>query len=65
MVIPLIVDPTYKIYSDLVGQFPTKASKGNQCIFVLYNYDYNAMLTGPMKKITGSEIIRAYAKPRD
>ena len=49
MVIPLIVDPTDKIYSDLPGQFPTKYPKGNQYIFVLYHYDSNEILTEPMK----------------
>ena len=62
MFIPLIVDPTEKIYSDLPGKFPTKYSKINQYIFVLYHYDYNAILTEPMKNRTGSEIFREYAE---
>ena len=62
MVIPLIVDSADKIYSDLPGRFATKSSEGNQYIFVLYHYDYNLILTEPMKKITDTEIVRAYAK---
>ena len=62
VVIPLIFDPTDKIYSDLPGQFTTKYSKGNQYIFVLYHYDSNAILTEPMKNRTGSEIFREYAE---
>ena len=44
VVIPLIFDPTDKIYSDLPGRFPTKSSKGNQYIFVLYHCYYNVIL---------------------
>ena len=54
MVIPLIVDPIDKIYSDPPVQFPTKSSKGNQYIFVLYHYDSNEILTEPMKDRTYS-----------
>ena len=65
MVIPLIFDPTEKIYSNLPGQFPTKFLKGNQYILVLYHYDSNKILTEPMKNITDAEIVRAYAKLRN
>ena len=62
VVIPLIVDPTYKIYSDLPGQFTTKSPKGNQYILVLYHYDSNKILTEPMKNRTKAEIVRSYEK---
>ena len=62
---PLIVNPTEKIYSDLPGRFPTKSSKGYQYIFLLYHYDYDAILTEPTKNRTDAEIVRAYAKPRN
>ena len=65
MVIPLIVDPTDKIYLDLPGGFPAKSSKGNQYISVLYHYDYNVILTEPMKNRKDTEIFRSYAKLRD
>ena len=65
MVIPLIVDPTDKIYLDLPGGFPAKSSKGNQYISVLYHYDYNVILTEPMKNRKDTEIFRSYAKLSD
>ena len=36
-------------YHDLAGAFPHKSSRGNKCIFVLYDYDRNAILTQPIK----------------
>ena len=62
MVIPLIVDLTETIYSDLPGQLPTQSSKVNQYIFVLYHYDYNVILSELMQNRTDAEIFRAYAK---
>ena len=44
---------------------PTKYSKGNQYIFVLYNYDSNAFLTEQMKNRTDAEFFRAYSKLSD
>ena len=65
MVIPLIVDPNYEIYSYLPGQFPTKYSKGNQYIFVAYHYNSNVILLEPMKNGTDAEIVISYAKLRN
>ena len=39
-----------KIYSDLCGRFPTTSSMGNKYIYVMYVYDFNAILTTAMNK---------------
>ena len=47
------VDPSItkegKIYSDICGRFPTTSSRGNKYIYIMYVYDYNAILTIAMK----------------
>ena len=37
------------IYSDLCRRFPTTSSRGIKYIYVMYVYDYNDILTTPMK----------------
>ena len=49
-----------KIYSDQPGWFPTKLSRGNQCIMVLTEVVSDAILVEPMKNRTAGEMIRAY-----
>ena len=51
-----------KAYADLTGQFPHKSSRGNQYLFVLYNYDTNAILFEPLKTRQSNEITNAYDK---
>ena len=34
-----------RTYTDLTGRFPNQSSRGNNYIFVAYNYDNNAILT--------------------
>ena len=48
------------IYTDLTGRFPITSSRGYKYIFVLYDYDSNAILVEPIKSRTGPEIIKAY-----
>ena len=50
---------TGKTYSDLTGRFPTISSRGNQYIFIMYDYDSNAILAEPMKNRTSPELVRA------
>ena len=51
-----------KSYADLTGQFPHKSSRGNQYLFVLYDYDTNAILFEPLKTRQSKEITNAYDK---
>jgi len=49
-----------KIYTDQLGRFPKKSSRGNQYIMVLTKVDSDAILVEPMKNRTAGEMIRAY-----
>jgi hypothetical protein len=50
-----IFEPTGQIYTDLPGGFPIKSNRGSQYIFVLYDFDINAILVEPMKNCTDRE----------
>ena len=39
-----------KTYTDQTGRFPYQSSRGNKYIFLLYNYDANAILCEAIKK---------------
>ena len=41
---------TYDIYSDQTGKFPLQSSRGHNYVFILYDYDSNAIMTVPLKK---------------
>ena len=43
------VEEMMKTYTDLTGRFPRQSSRGNNYIFVAYNYDGNAILAEPIK----------------
>ena len=47
-------------YHDLTGAFHHKSSRGNQYIFVLYDYDGNAILTQPIKNRQAATIHNAW-----
>ena len=49
-----------KAYFDLTGQFPYTLTRGYKYIFLLYNYDSNAILTEPIKSRSASEIKQAW-----
>ena len=51
-----------KSYCDLTGRFPYKSTRGNQYLFVLYDYDSNAILFEPLKTRQAHEITMAYNK---
>jgi hypothetical protein len=55
-----IFEPTGQIYTDLPGRFPIRSNRGNQNIFVLYDYDSNAILAEPMKNRTDRKMVRAF-----
>ena len=51
-----------KAYMDLTGRFPHKSSRGNSYLFVLYDYNTNAILFEPLKTRQAREITTVYEK---
>ena len=51
-----------KTYTDLTGKFPNQSSKGNNYIFVAYNYDGNAILVEPISNRNADTIVLAWEK---
>ena len=47
-------------YSDQTGRFPVQSSRGNNYIFVMYDYDSNAILSVALPDRRGSSINRAW-----
>ena len=47
-------------YGDLAGAFPFKSSRGNKHLYILYNYDSNAIMVHPLKTIQAAEIKTAW-----
>ena len=45
----IIIDPKEKSYIDLTGMFHHTSSRGNTYLFLLYEYDMNAILFEPLK----------------
>ena len=52
-------------YKDLTGQFPYQSSRGNNYVFVAYNYDGNAILIEPMPNREADTIILCWEKCYD
>jgi hypothetical protein len=48
------------VYTDLTGAFPVTSQAGNKYMFILYNYNSNAILIEPMKNRSNGEALRAY-----
>jgi hypothetical protein len=46
----MVLDSTTfaKSYSDQTGRFPVQSSRGNNYVFILYDYDSNAILSKPL-----------------
>ena len=42
------------------GHFLVTSSKGVKYVFILYSYDYNAILSDPLKSRTGKGILHSY-----
>ena len=49
-----------KIYTNQTGRFQVTSVKGIECVFVLYCYESNTILTEPLKESTGKSILRTY-----
>ena len=54
--------PQGKIYSDITGRFPTQSSQGNKYVYVLYDYDSNAIMVETLQSRAASEILKAFQK---
>ena len=48
------------IYSDLCGRLPTTSRRGNKYVYVMYVYEFNAILTTSMKNKSDKEMIRYF-----
>ena len=57
-IIPFVATRTG--YHDLTGALPHKSSRGNQYIFLLYDYDGNAILTQHIKNRQAATIHHAW-----
>jgi len=58
----LLIEPSGQIFTDLTGRFLVPSGTGSQYIFVLYDYDSNAILVEPIPNRQGATIKDAYAK---
>ena len=52
-------------YTDLTGRFPHQSSRGNNYIFLAYNYDSNAILVEAIPNRETATIIAAWKKTHD
>jgi hypothetical protein len=48
------------MFSNQIGQFPTKSLQGNKSIMVMVEIDSNTILIEPMKSRKGAKMIRTY-----
>jgi hypothetical protein len=49
-----------QLYTDLMGKFPVRSSKGNSYVMVCYVYDCNYVKVVPIKSWSDSEWVTAY-----
>ena len=52
--------PTGNSFSDLTGRFPIQSNLGANYIFVLYDYDSNAIIVRPLRNRSSQEIQRVF-----
>ena len=52
--------PTGNSFSDLTGRFPIQSNRGTNYIFVLYDYDSNAILVRPLRNRSAHKIHRVF-----
>ena len=52
--------PTGNSFSDLTGRFPIQSNHGANYIFMLYDYDSNAILVRPLRNRSAHEIQRVF-----
>ena len=50
----------YKAYSNQTGKFPHLSTRGNQYIFVYYDYDSNAILVETLPNCTAGALTKAW-----
>ena len=50
---------------DLLGSFPYTLARGNKYVFILYDYDSNAILAQPLKTRGATEIKKAWLKQHE
>jgi hypothetical protein len=55
-----ILIETGRIYTDQTGNFPNVSQRGNKYLMVLYDYDSNSILVGPLRNRTDAQMIAAY-----
>ena len=48
------------VFSDQIGQFPTRSRRGNKYIMVMVDIDRNAILVEPLKSRNDAELTQAY-----
>ena len=53
-------EPTGKLYTNLMGQFPVQSSRGHKYILVAYNFDSNSIHVKPLKSRHDNDTIKAY-----
>ena len=58
----ILIEPQNQIFSDLMGRMVIPSSNGNQYIFVLYDYDSNAILVTAIPNCQAKTIKDAFAK---
>ena len=51
---------TGQVYSDQTGRFVAPSDRGNQYLFVMYNYNSNSIHAEPIKNCTATSILAAY-----
>ena len=52
--------PTGNSFSDLTGRFPIQSNRGANYVFVLYDYDSNAIIVQPLRNRSAQEIQRVF-----
>ena len=55
-----IIDPQQQITTYLTGRSSVTSSIGNKYLFILYDYDINCILVGPMNNRTDKEFIHVF-----
>jgi hypothetical protein len=55
-----VVAAQAQLYTDLMGKFPVRSSKGNSYVMLCYIYDCNYIKVVPMKSRSASDWVKAY-----
>ena len=55
-----VIETTGQVYTDLTGIFVVPSSRGSNYLFVLYDYDSNAILAEPINNRRAKTILDAY-----